>query len=99
MMRNEREIKMLARLNKYTTEYMSLEREKETYYRQNLRNITRTNIITLYMMQNYIDVVIKQICMLVARLDRNGIDYDNEVATYVYSEYGSLIKRGLFELL
>ena len=99
MMKNEREIKMLVRLEKYTTEYMSLEREKEIYYTKNVRNISRTVIVTLYLKQCYIDTLIKQICTLVARLDRNGIDYDNEVATHVYNEYGSLIKRGLFELL
>ena len=99
MMRTEREMKMLVRLEKYTTEYMSLEREKEIYYTKNVRNISRTVIVTLYLKQCYIDTVIKQICILVGRLNRNDIDYDNEVATYIYNTYASGIKRGLSDLL
>lgn len=99
MMRSEREIKMLVRLEKYTTEYMSLEREKELYYLKHTRDISRTAIVTLYLMQEHIDTLIKQICTLVGRLDRNGIDYDNEVATYVYNTYAPSMKRGLSDLL
>lgn len=99
MMKNERELKLLTKLEKYTTEYVSLEREKEIYYTKNVRNISRTVIVTLYLKQCYIDTVIKQICSLVGRLNYRGIDFDNEVATYIYNTYASGIKRGLSDLL
>lgn len=94
-----REIAMLARLNQYTAEYMALEREKDLYYMQHIKDKSRTAITTLYLMQTNIDTVIKQICMLVRRLDRNGIDYDNEVATILFNQYDSYIRRGLFDLI
>ena len=93
-----REMKMVARLYKYTTEYRALEVEKETYYRKNIRNIDRTTIHTLYLMQEHVDTLVKQICMLVDRLNRNQIDFDNEVAEYVYNTYASSIRRGFFDI-
>lgn len=97
--REEREMKMLIRLGQYTTEYCALEREKEQYYISHMRNISRTTIVTLYLMQSNIDRVIKQICILVGRLMREDIEFDNECATLVYNYYAPSIKRGLSDLL
>lgn len=99
MTKTEKEMNLLIRLNQYTTEYLSLERDKETYYTEHINDMSRTTIVTLYMMQAYIDSVIKRICSLVERLNRNDIDYDNECATLVYNYYSPSIKRGLSDLL
>lgn len=93
-----REMKLVARLHNYTTEFVAMETEKETYYRKNIRNIDRTTINTLHLMQCHVDTLIKQICMLVRRLNREGIDFDNEVATYVFNTYESTIRRGFFDI-
>ena len=99
-MRNEeRKASMLIRLGQYTTEYLSLEMEKEKYYREHLNDMSRTTIVTLYQMQAYIDSVIKRICILVGRLIREDIEFDNEVATLVYNYYAPSIRRGLSDLL
>ena len=95
----ERNVNLLIRLNQYTTEYLSLEMEKEKYYREHLNDMSRTTIVTLYQMQAYIDTVIKKICMLVDRINRLGLDYDNECATLVYNYYAPSIRRGLSDLL
>lgn len=99
MTTNEREMKMLINLGQYTTEYLALEREKEKYYLSNTKDMSRTTIVTLYLMQSNIDVVIKKIMSLVDRLIRNGVEFDNEVATLVYDYYAPSIKRGLSDLL
>ena len=100
IMTNEmRNLKLLIRLNQYTTEYLSLEREKEKYYREHSNDMSRTTIVTLYQMQAYIDSVIKKICIMVDRLNRNQIDFDNEVATLVYNYYSPSIKRGISDLI
>lgn len=93
-----REMKMLIKLGECTAEYLALEREKEIYYVSHVKDLDRTTIITLYLMQKHIDGMIKKIIRLVDRLDRNGIDFDNEVATMVYNHYEPLIRRGLLEL-
>lgn len=98
-MREERISTMLIRLGQYTTEYLSLEMEKEKYYREHINDMSRTTIVTLYQMQAYIDSVIKRICILVGRLIREDIDFDNEVATLVYNYYAPSIRRGLSDLL
>ena len=95
----ERNVNLLIRLNQYTTEYLSLEMEKEKYYREHINDMSRTTIVTLYQMQAYIDTVIKKICMLVDRINRLGLDYDNECATLVYNYYAPSIRRGLSDLL
>ena len=95
----ERKLEMLVRLNQYTTEYLSLEMEKEKYYREHSNDMSRTTIVTLYQMQAYIDCVIKKICTLVGRLIKDEIDFDNECATLVYNYYAPSIKRGLSDLL
>ena len=100
MMKNEvRNLKLMTRLNQYTTEYLSLEMEKEKYYREHINDMSRTTIVTLYQMQAYIDSVIKRICMLVGRLIKDDIDFDNEVAKLVYDYYSPSIRRGLSDLL
>lgn len=95
----ERKLNLLIRLNQYTTEYLSLEMEKEKYYREHINDMSRTTIVTLYQMQAYIDCVIKKICSLVGRLMREQIDFDNECAMLVYNYYSPAIKRGLSDLL
>lgn len=99
-MREEiRALKMLVRLNQYTTEYLTLEKEKETYYKEHINDMSRTTIVTLYLMQAHIDTVIRQICILVGRLMRNDIEFDNECAVLVYNYYAPAIRRGLSDLL
>lgn len=99
-MTNEtRNMKLLIRLGQYTTEYLSLEMEKEKYYREHINDMSRTTIVTLYQMQAYIDSVIRRIVILVGRLIKDDIDFDNEVATLVYNYYSPSIRRGLSDLL
>lgn len=99
MMNEMRKANLLIRLGQYTTEYLSLEMEKEKYYREHINDMSRTTIVTLYQMQAYIDSVIKRICILVGRLIREDIEFDNEVATLVYNYYSPSIRRGLSDLL
>ena len=98
-MSEARELKMLIRLNQYTTEYLSLEMEKEKYYREHAHDMSRTTIVTLYQMQAYIDCVIRKICILVGRLMKEDIDFDNECAVLVYDYYNPSIKRGISDLI
>lgn len=95
----ERELKVRVRLNQLTTEYLSLEQEKEKYYREHINDMSRTTITTLYLMQEYIDTVIRQIIIRVGQCMRNDWDIDNEVATLVYNYYEPQIRRGLGILL
>lgn len=95
----KRELKVKVRLGQLTTEYMSLEREKETYYREHINDMSRTTIVTLYLMQAHIDTVIKQICTRVGQCTINDWDIDNECATLVYNYYSPRIKRGLSDLI
>ena len=95
----ERSQRLLVRLNQYTTEYLSLEKEKEIYYKEHIEDMSRTTIVTLYQMQVYIDCVIKKICNLVDRCITQGIDFNNECATLVHNYYSPSIKRGLSDLL
>ena len=95
----ERNARLVIRLGQYTTEYLALERDKEKYYRQHLDDMSRTTIVTLYQKQAYIDSVIRRIVMLVDRLNRNEIEFDNECATLVYNYYAPSIKRGLTDLI
>ena len=73
--------------------------EKEMYYVAHVRDISRTAIVTMYLMQSNVDTLIKQICTLVGRLMREDVDIDNEVAIAVYDYYNPAIKRGLSDLL
>ena len=95
----KRQMEMQIRLNRYTTEYLTLEREKEAYYVAHVRDISRTAIVTMYLMQSNIDCLIKQICTLTGRLIRDDVDIDNEVAIELYNYYEPRIKRGLSDLL
>lgn len=95
----KKDMELLVRLNKYTTEYCALEREKEAYYIANVRDISRSVIQSLYLQQAYIDTKIKQIICIVRRLNRNQVDFDNEIATMLFNQYDSNIRRGLSPLL
>lgn len=99
MITEKRKMELLIRLNQYTTEYLSLERDKEKYYREHINDMSRCSIVTLYLMQAHIDTIIKQICIAVGRCIRYEIDYDNECATLVYNYYEPSIRRGLSDLL
>lgn len=98
-MKTERELKVRTRLNQLTTEYLSLEHEKEEYYKGHVDDMSRTTIVTLYLMQAHIDTVIKQICTRVGQMTLNDWDIDNECATLVYNYYAPAIKRGWSDLL
>lgn len=95
----ERQRKMVIRLEQYTTELKSLEVQKENYYKGHIKDMSRTTIVTLYQMQVYIDGVIKKICNLVDKLAREDVDHDNELAVEVYNYYAPQIRRGLSNLL
>lgn len=94
-MTKEKSLELVVRLNKYTVEYCSLEREKEITFRRYFyqNNYSRTAITTLYLRQSYIDTLIKKIVMLVRRLYRNEVDFENEVATMLFNEYDSQLRR------
>ena len=98
-MTEKKAMELQIRLGQYTTEYLSLEREKEEYYREHINDMSRTTIKTLYLQQAYIDTVIKKICKLVGRLHLADVDFDNEVATLVYNYYEPSIRRGLSDLI
>ena len=98
-MTEKKAMELQIRLGQYTTEYLSLEREKEAYYREHINDMSRTTIKTLYLQQAYIDTVIKKICKLVGRLHLADVDFDNEVATLVYNYYEPSIRRGLSDLI
>lgn len=97
-LQEEPELKMVIRLNQYTTEYKALEKEKEEFYKSHINDMSRTTIQTLYLQQQYIDSIIKRIVMLVDNLIANEIDFDNECATLVYNYYMPYIRRG-FDIL
>ena len=96
-----RVVKKVGQLNSLTTEWKSLENEKERYYRSHLRNndIGSTTIQTLYLMQERIDSLVVRIVKTVDWFYRNDEDFDNEVATYLYNENSSSIHRGLSNLI
>ena len=96
---NERELGMLVRLDQYTAEYLTLERQKEQYFKDHSSTPTREVILTLHLQQEYIDTVIRRICMLVRRCHFNEIDFDNEVATMVYDKYDSNYRKGFLDLI
>ena len=98
-MTEKKAMELQIRLGQYTTEYLSLEREKEAYYIANVRDISRSVIQSLYLQQAYIDTKIKQIICIVRRLNRNQVDFDNEIATMLFNQYDSYIRRGLSPLL
>ena len=96
----ERELKDKVRLDSVVKEYLALEKEKEDYYKTKLeeKDLSRTTINTLYLMQEYIDTVTRKIITLVDRMKRNDMDIDNEVAILVYDYYEPQIRRGLSDL-
>ena len=98
-MMTEREMKLILRLGEYTAEYLALEREKEIYYLEHTKDMSRTTIVTLYLRQVYIDTLIKKIVRLVDRLRKDDVEFDNEVAILVYDYYAPAMKRGLSDLL
>lgn len=95
----KKQVDLQIKLRQYTTEYLAMEREKEAYYVRNVRDRSRTVIVTLYLMQENIDSIIKKICTTVNKMVREDIDIDNEVALQIYSEYEPAIRRGLSDLL
>lgn len=98
-MTREKELELVVKLNRLTTEYLSQERDKELYYINHVREIDRTVIVTLYLKQCHIDTIIKRIVSLVNRLIRKEVEFDNEVAIELHKYYDSRIKRGLSDLL
>ena len=100
MTTTERELREKVRLDSVVKEYLALEKEKEEFYANKLRekDLSRTTIQTLYLMQEYIDTVTKRIITIVDRMRRNDIDVDNEVAILVYDYYEPQIRRGLSDL-
>lgn len=98
-MRNERELKMVVRLNQLTTEYKALEQDKEKFYKRHVDDMSRTTIQTLYLMQVRIDQLIKSIVRLVEHLNNEDIDFENECAILVHDYYAPYIRRGLSDLL
>ena len=97
---NNREIKTMVKLNSITTEYLRLEKEKREYALEKAKSDTldKTAVETLYLMQERLNTLTKQIVLLVDRCIDNDYDMDNERATVVYNYYKPLIRRGLFNL-
>ena len=93
--------KQEVRLNNYTTEWCSLEKQKRDYYRQKYleKDLSTTTIQTLYMMQDRIDLLVFQIVKKVDWFIRNDEDFDNEVASMIYDQYASGLHRGLTSLM
>ena len=85
---------LLLKLSRYSAEYETLEKQKVEYYEKH-KKVTRTNVLTLYHQQVYLDTLIKKICNLVERLKKDNILIDNEVATDVHNEFKNAIKMGL----
>lgn len=100
MVFTEKELRDKVRLDSVVKEYLTLEKEKEDYYKAKLeeKDLSRTTIITLYLMQENIDTLTKRIITLMDRMIRNDIEVDNEVALLVYDYYEPQIKRGLSDL-
>ena len=98
MNREERNMKMVVRLNQYTTEYVSLAKQKEDFCKSHYHDITREAIHSLYLQQSYIDSVVRNIVKTVRYLIEEQVDFDNEVATIIFNYYDPLIKRGLSDL-
>lgn len=99
MMTEKKAMETIIHLGQLTTEYCSLERDKEKYYIDHIHDMSRTTIVTLYLKQAYIDTVIKRIITTVDRLNRAEVEFDNECATLVYNYYAPSIRRGLSDLL
>lgn len=93
--------KQEVRLNNYTTEWCSLEKQKRDYYRQKYLegDLSTTTIQTLYMMQDRIDYLVFQIVKKVDWFRRNDEDFDNEIACQVYDQYAEGLHRGLTSLM
>lgn len=93
--------KQEVRLNNYTSEWSSLEKEKRNYYREQwlANNLETGTIQTLYMMQDRIDYLVLQIVKKVDWFRRNDEDFDNEIAIQVYDKYASGLHRGLTSLM
>ena len=96
----ERELREKVRLDSYVKEYLALENEKEAYYESKLKDkdLSRTTIHTLYLMQERIDLLTKRIITMVDRMRNNDHDIDNEVAILVYDYYEPQLRRGLCDL-
>ena len=96
----ERELREKVRLDSVVKEYLALEKEKEEYYlaKANSKDLSRTTIQTLYLMQEYLDTVTKKIITIVDRMRREDIEVENEVAILVYNYYEPQIRRGLSDL-
>ena len=98
-MTEQKALELQIHSGQLTTEYCSLERDKEKYYISHIKDISRTAIVTLYLKQAYIDTVIRRIVSLVSRLIRADVDIDNECAIEVYNYYSPNLRRGLSDLL
>ena len=96
----ERELREKVRLDSMVKEYLALEKEKEEYYlsKAESKDLSRTTIQTLYLMQEYLDTVTKKIINMVDRMRKEDIDVDNEVAILVYDYYEPQIRRGLSDI-
>lgn len=96
----ERELREKVRLDSYVKEYLALEHEKEVYYETKLedKDLSRTTIHTLYLMQERIDLLTRKIITMVDRMRSNDFDIDNEVAILVYDYYEPQLRRGLSDL-
>ena len=89
-----RKNELLLKLSRYSAEYETLEKMKVEYYEKH-KKVTRTNILTLYHQQIYLDTLIKKICNLVDKLNKENILIDNEVALEVHRDFKNAIKMGL----
>lgn len=93
--------KQEVRLNRFVTEWCSLENEKRDFYRKKMleNDLETSTIQTLYMMQDRIDWLVFQIVKKVDWFIHNNEDFDNEVAHMIYDKYASGLHRGLTSLL
>lgn len=97
----DRALKKLVHLDTLCTEWSSLEKIKERFYRQRLhhRDIGTGTIQTLYLMQVRIDYLVRQIVRDVEWFIHNDMNIDNEVAMNVFNTYGFSIRHGLSTLI
>lgn len=100
-MTNKREMAKKVRLESLTTAYCLAENNKEKYFNDKCaeKDYSSTTIQTLYIMQEHIDHLVKEIVKTVDWFIRNDLDHNNEVATLVYNYFAPQIRRGLSNLI
>lgn len=93
---SKRESQLVERLNRLVLEFLTLEEDKQNYYKamNERKDYSRVVIETLYLKQCYLDTVTRRIIMLVDRLNRKDIDFSNEVAIEIYNYYKPYMKKG-----